>query len=196
MAMSGLPEGTLTFLLTDLVASTRAWESSPAGMRDAMARHDRIVAFCLESHHGSDGGRAGDSVLAVFRRAGDAAACALALQREFAREPWPPGAELKARIALHTGEAELREGRYHGQALNRCARLLATCHGGQVLLTQATEQLLVDEQPAGTRLRDLGMHHLKDLTRPEHVFQLVDLDHPAEFPPIESVPRQLTNLPV
>jgi predicted ATPase/class 3 adenylate cyclase len=195
MGTAELPEGTLTFLLTDLVASTRSWESSPAGMRESMARHDRIVAGCLRRHQGADVGRAGDSVLAVFRRAGDAAACALALQREFAAEPWPADTHVKARIALHTGETELRDGRYHGVALNRCARLLATCHGGQVLLTQVTEQLLVDELPLGTALWDLGLHRLKDLTRPERVFQLVDLDHPVEFPPILSLTRQLTNLP-
>lgn len=195
MGIAELPEGTLTFLLTDLVASTRSWESSPAGMREVMARHDRIVADCLQRHHGADVGRAGDSVLAAFSRAGDAAACALALQRGFAAEPWPADTRVKARIALHTGETELREGRYHGVALNRCARLLATCHGGQVLLTQVTEQLLVDELPAGTGLWDLGLHRLKDLTRPERVFQLVDLDQPTEFPPILSLTRQLTNLP-
>lgn len=195
MGTAELPEGTLTFLLTDLVASTRSWESSPAGMREAMARHDRIVADCLRRHLGADVGRAGDSVLAVFRRAGDAAACALALQREFDAEPWPADMHVKARIALHTGETELREGRYHGVALNRCARLLATCHGGQVLVTQVTEQLLLDELPPGTALWDLGMHRLKDLTRPERVFQLVDLDHPVEFPPILSLTRRLTNLP-
>jgi len=193
--MEGHPEGTLTFLLTDLVASTRAWEASPAGMREAMTRHDRIVSRCLKRHHGEDGGRAGDSVLAIFHRAGDGASCALALQREFAAEPWPQGTRLRTRIALHTGEVQHREGRYYGQALNRCARLLATCHGGQVLISQATEQLLLDELPAGATLWDLGLHRLKDLTRPEHVFQLVDLDAPTEFPPILSLPRQVTNLP-
>ena len=195
MPMAGHPEGTLTFLLTDLVASTRSWEASPAGMRDAMVRHDRIVARCLKRHHGEDGGRAGDSVLAVFHRAGDAASCALALQREFAAGPWPADTRLTARIALHSGEVQHREGRYYGQALNRCARLLATCHGGQVLISQATEQLVVDELPGRAALRDLGLHRLKDLKRTEHVFQLVDLDNPKEFPPILSVPRQITNLP-
>lgn len=193
--MAGHPEGALTFLLTDLVASTSEWEASPAGMRDAMARHDRIVARCLKRHHGEDAGRAGDSVLAVFQRAGEAATCALALQREFAAEPWPPETRLKTRIALHTGEVQRREGRYYGQALNRCARLLATSHGGQVLISQATEQLLVDELPARAALWDLGLHRLKDLARPEHVFQLVDLDNPKEFAPIRSLSRQATNLP-
>ncbi len=147
--MAGLPEGTLTFMLTDVVGSTRTWESAPAAMREAMARHDRIVDRCLKQHHGTDvpSGRAGDSILAVFARAVDAAACALALQRDFAAEPWPAEINLEIRVALHSGEAELREDQYHGQVLNRCARLLATCHGGQVLLTSASEQLLVDELP-------------------------------------------------
>src|SRR2546430_13552510 len=120
-------------------------------MREAMARHDRILDRCLQQHHGTDvpSGRAGDSILAVFPRAVDAAACALSLQRDFAAERWPADVNLEIRVALHSGEAELRQGQYHGQVLNRCARLLATCHGGQVLLTSASEQLLVDELPAG-----------------------------------------------
>ncbi|HVS06511.1 MAG TPA: AAA family ATPase [Candidatus Dormibacteraeota bacterium] len=194
--MSGLPEGTLTFMLTDLVGSTRAWESAPAAMREAMARHDRIVDRCLQQHHGTEvpSGRAGDSILAVFSRAANAATGALSLQRDFAAERWPAEVTLEIRVALHSGEAELRQGQYHGQVLNRCARLLATCHGGQVLLTGATEQLLVDELPPRAELRNLGFHRLKDLTRPEHVFELVDADHPREFPPIRSQ-RPATNLP-
>jgi len=198
--MAGLPEGTLTFMLTDVVGSTRAWESAPAAMREAMAGHDRIVDDCLTQHHGTEvpSGRAGDSILAVFPRAADAASAAHALQRAFAAERWPAGAELEIRVALHSGEAELRQGQYHGQVLNRCARLLATCHGGQVLLTGATEQLLIDELPSSVELRDLGLHRLKDLTRPEHVFELVDAEQPREFPPIRSqqpasnLPTQLT----
>src|SRR6266567_3407915 len=195
--MAGLPEGTLTFMLTDVVGSTRTWESAPAAMREAMARHDRIVDRCLKQHHGTDvpSGRAGDSILAVFARAVDAAACALAFQRDFAAERWPAEINLEIRVALHSGEAELREDQYHGQVLNRCARLLATCHGGQVLLTSASEQLLVDELPAGAELRDLGLHRLRDLTRTEHVFELVDAEHPREFPPIRSQ-QPATNLPI
>ena len=195
--MAGLPQGTLTFMLTDLVGSTRAWESAPAAMREAMAGHDRIVDECLTQHHGTEvpSGRAGDSILAVFPRAADAATGALWLQRAFAAERWPVGVELEIRVALHSGEAELRQGQYHGQVLNRCARLLATCHGGQVLLTSVTEQLLVDELPPKIELRDLGLHRLKDLARPEHVFELVDASHPREFPPIRSQ-QPASNLPV
>src|SRR5713101_372599 len=196
--MAALPEGTLTFLLTDLVGSTRIWESAPAAMRDAMARHDRIVAGCLQRHRGIEvpSGRAGDSILAVFRSAMDAGTSAIALQSDFAREQWPAAVRLEVRVALHSGEAELRQGQYYGLVLNRCARLLATCHGGQILLSTATAQLLVDELPPRVELRDLGLHRLKDLTRPEHVFQLVDVDHPREFPPLRSLTRRLSNLPV
>ena len=198
MVARGLPEGTLTFLLTDMVGSTKAWESDPNLMRDVMSEHDRIVSQIVGRHDGVlvESGREGDSVLAVFRRAADAATCALALQRAFATGAWPPGEQVQIRIALHTGEAELREGHYHGPPLNRCARLLATCHGGQVLTTQATQQLLVDQLPAQATLWDLGNHRLKDLLRSEHVFQLVDVERPAEFPRIRSLPSELTNLPV
>ncbi|HYM49863.1 MAG TPA: NB-ARC domain-containing protein [Candidatus Limnocylindrales bacterium] len=196
--MAGLPQGTLTFMLSDLVASTKTWEATPVGMRDAMARHDRIVADALRRHHGHDvrSGRAGDSFLAVSRRAQDAAACALTLQREFAREPWPAGARLQIRITLHTGEAQLRAGQYYGIALARCARVLSACHGGQILMTAATQQLLADEPPPRSALRDLGFHRLKDLERPEHVYQLDDLDRPMEFPAIRSVLDAHSNLPI
>jgi len=196
--MAALPEGTLTFLFTDLVGSTQAWESAPAAMREAMAGHDRIVARCLLRHHGIEApsGRAGDSIVAVFRSGADAASCALALQRDFGRERWPSGMRLEIRVALHTGEAELRQGQYYGQVLNRAARLLATCHGGQILVSRATEQLLIDELPPRAELWDLGFHRLKDLTRPEHVFQLVDVDHPKEFPPIRSLTLRRSNLPI
>ncbi|HEY9287310.1 MAG TPA: tetratricopeptide repeat protein [Candidatus Dormibacteraeota bacterium] len=197
MPMVGLPEGTLTFFFTDLEGSTKTWETAPATMRQAMARHDQIVASVTDDHHGVDvhSGRAGDSTLTVFRRATDAVACALRLQRAFNDERWPEGIEMKIRVALHTGEAELRGNQYYGQPLNRCARLLATGYGGQILLTQATEELVVDELPVGASLRDLGFHRLKDLSRAEHVFELVDLEHPRQFPPIRSMRRESNNLP-
>jgi predicted ATPase/class 3 adenylate cyclase len=194
----GLPEGTLTFLLTDVVGSTRAWERAPAAMRDAMARHDRLLAAAFSEHQGTDvaAAHAGDSTLAVFRSAADAARCALAVQQRFAAEPWPNAAPLRIRIALHTGEAELRADQYYGQALNRCARLLAICQAGQILLTEATQQLLVDELPATGTLVDLGHRRLKDLSRPEHVFMLQDASRPQSFPGITSSRQGITNLPL
>ncbi|HEX6349542.1 MAG TPA: AAA family ATPase [Candidatus Dormibacteraeota bacterium] len=193
-----LPEGTLTFLLTDLESSTRAWEAQPQAMRAAMEQHDEIVQQAVDAHAGIqvEAGREGDSVLAVFRTATDGAACALALQRGFAAAAWPEGLRLAIRVSLHTGEAQLRGAHYFGLALNRCARLLALCHGGQVLVSMATRQVLGDAPPAGSQLLDLGLHRLKDLSRPEHVFQLVDLERPVEFPPLRSVRGRPSNLPV
>jgi predicted ATPase/class 3 adenylate cyclase/DNA-binding CsgD family transcriptional regulator len=195
--MARLPEGTTTFMLTDLESSTRAWESQPKAMRAAMARHDAILAATVRDHMGElvEPGREGDSVLAVFRTAATAALCALDIQKKFGTESWPEELALKMRIAMHTGEAQLREGHYFGAALNRCARLLTICHPGQILLTKATEALLVDEVPAGSDIEDLGLHRLKDLARPEQVFQLSDLASPSEFPGIKSITPQQTNIP-
>jgi class 3 adenylate cyclase len=186
--MALLPEGTITFVLTDLQGSTQAWERQPKAMRSAMARDDAILASLVSDHAGAlvEAGREGDSVLAVFRTAGAAAACALDVQNSFASKSWTEGLELKVRIALHTGEVQLRDGRYFGPALNRCARLLATCHPGQILLTKATEAMLADEIPTGASLQDLGLHRLKDLTRPEQVSNSTNWRARPSFP--RSVP--------
>ena len=197
-AMAALPEGIVAFLLTDLEGSTRLWEKRPGAMRKAMVQHDAILGRAVERNAGAlvEAGREGDSVLAVFRKTAGAAACALEIQREIAMAIWPPGVKLQLRVAIHAGEAQLRGGHYFGQVLNRCARMLATCHGGQIVLSKAAHEVLVDELPAGSEVWDLGLHRLKDLKRPEQIFQLVDLDRPTRFPPIRSLPRHLTNLPI
>ncbi len=184
-------------MLTDLQGSTQAWEKHPKAMRSAMVRHDAILASAVRDHKGElvEAGREGDSILAVFRTAATAAACALDIQKKFAAESWPEGLDLNVRVALHTGEAQLRQGHYFGPALNRCARLLAACHPGQILMTKATESMLADESPPNAELQDLGVHHFKDLARPEQVFQLNDLARPLDFPRIQSLPRQQTNMP-
>ncbi|HVC78201.1 MAG TPA: LuxR C-terminal-related transcriptional regulator [Candidatus Micrarchaeaceae archaeon] len=195
--MARLPEGTITFMLTDLQGSTQAWEKLPKAMRAAMAKHDAILARAVRDNAGElvEAGREGDSVLAVFRTAASAASCALEVQKNFATESWPDGLDMRVRLALHTGEAQLRDDHYFGPALNRCARLLASCHPGQILLTKATESMLADELPESSELLDLGSHRLKDLARPEQVFQLNDLTHPSEFPRIQSSPQHQTNMP-
>jgi predicted ATPase/class 3 adenylate cyclase/DNA-binding CsgD family transcriptional regulator len=195
--MGRLPEGTITFMLTDLQGSTQAWEAQPKAMRAAMARHDAILTSTIKDHKGElvEAGREGDSVLAVFMTAANAATCALDIQKSFATEVWAEGLEMKVRVALHTGEAQLREGHYFGSARNRCARLLAICHPGQTLLTKATETMLVDERPPGSELQDLGLHRLKDLARPEHVFELEDLTRTTKFPRLQTEPQPKTNMP-
>ena len=129
-----LPAGTVTFMLTDVEGSTRLWESDPEAMTEAIARHYELLDAAVALHGGVrpvEQGE-GDSVVAAFTRASDALAAALDVQLAFQAEPWPAGAAVRMRIALHTAEAQLRdEGNYFGQAVNRCARLRAVAHGGQ-----------------------------------------------------------------
>jgi predicted ATPase/class 3 adenylate cyclase len=195
---SHLPVGTVTFMLTDIEGSTRLWESAPGAMGAAVARHYELldVAIALRGGVRPVEQGEGDSVVAVFTRASDALAAALDVQRAFHSEDWPHGVPLRLRIALHTAEAQLRdEGNYFGQAVNRCARLRAVAHGGQVVLSRTARDLALDRLPEGAELADLGVHRLRDLGRPEHVFGLVHPDLPAGFGPLRSLDTLLNNLP-
>jgi predicted ATPase/class 3 adenylate cyclase/Tfp pilus assembly protein PilF len=197
--MPDLPTGIVTFCLTDIEGSTRLWEQHPEQMRAALARHDSLAAAIMEQHRGvvlkSRG--EGDSLFVVFARATDAVAAACALQQSFVAEPWPPETPLSIRMALHTGEADLQDGDYYGATVNRCARLRAIGHGGQLLLSLATAELVRDHLPEGSSLRALGLHRLRDLTHPEQVFQFM---HPllrTDFPSLRSLnnPSLPNNLP-
>src|SRR5689334_9222859 len=173
--MTNLPSGTVTFLFTDIEGSTRLWELHPEAARAALARHDALVEEIVQGAGGAvvrPRGE-GDSRFAVFSRSTDAVSAAAALQRALFSEPWPTPMPLRVRMALHTGEADLREGDYYGSAVNRCARLRSAAHGGQTLLSQATYDLVRGTLPSGAELLDMGEHRLKDLQRPEHIFQLV-----------------------
>ena len=196
--MPDLPTGTVTFLFTDIEGSTALWEQHPEAARAALVRHDVLVEQIVAEHHGQvvrPRGE-GDSRFAVFARATDAIAAAAALQQAFAVEAWPTPAPLRVRMALHTGEADLREGDYYGSAVNRCARLRAVAHGGQTLATLATQELVRDSLPASITLRDLGVHRLKDLSRREHIFQLVAPGVRSAFPPLATLERAPNNLPL
>jgi class 3 adenylate cyclase len=195
---ASLPSGTITFLFTDVESSTQLWERHPDTMRQALVRHDALVETCVARFEGivvRPRGE-GDSRFAVFTRATDAVAAACALQQALHSEPWPTPTPLRVRMALHTGEADLRADDYYGPAVNRCARLRSSAHGGQTLLSAATWELVRDRLPPGAALRDLGEHGLKDIIRPEHIFQLVTPDVPADFPPLASHDTHLTNLAV
>src|SRR5262249_26866348 len=137
----------------------------------------------------------GDAFHAAFARAPDAVAAALEAQRRLQAEPWGEIGPVRVRMALHTGAAEERDGDYYGPTLNRAARLMSAGHGGQVLISQATYELIRDQPPEGASLRDLGEHRLKDLARPEHVFQLSSLALPSAFPPLRSLDSLPNNLP-
>src|SRR5690349_6108989 len=185
--MVGQPSGALTFLFTDIEGSTRLWERHPEAMRAALARHDALLRSAIEANHGQVIKATGDGVHAVFSAAHDGLSAVVAAQRALQSEPWSETGALRVRMALHTGEAALRDGDYYGPALNRAARLMALAAGGQSLASQATATLVQDNLPANLSLLDLGEHVLKDLVRPERVFQIVAPGLPAEFPPLPSL---------
>ncbi len=191
------PTGTVTFLFTDIEGSTRLWENSPDAMRPALARHDQILRETIAANSGYVFKTVGDAFCAAFATAPEAGQAALAIQRSLSAEPWATASPLRVRMALHTGVAEERDGDYFGQPLNRVARLLSAGHGGQTLLSLAAQELTRDRLPSSAALRDLGLRRLKDLDRPEHVFQLLHPSLPADFPPLRSLdnPDLPNNLP-
>jgi predicted ATPase/class 3 adenylate cyclase len=193
-----LPAGTVTFVLSDVESSTRLWEADPDAMGRALARHDAILAQTVREHGGTllKHKGEGDSAFAVFSRASDAVAAAIAAQRALGVEPWPDGCVIRVRMAVHTGEAELRDGDYYGPAVNRTARLRGIAHGGQTVISQATADLIRDRVPTGARLVDLGVHRLPDLGGAEVVFGLAHADIMSQFPPLRSLDSLPNNLPL
>uniref|UniRef100_UPI00286D5E76 ATP-binding protein n=1 Tax=Armatimonas sp. TaxID=1872638 RepID=UPI00286D5E76 len=190
-----IPSGTITLLFTDIEGSTKLWEAHPEAMQTALARHDALLREAIEANNGYVFKTIGDAFCAAFATAPEALATALTAQLALAQEDWPKPITLKVRMALHTGAVESREGDYFGQQLNRVARLLATGHGGQTLLTQAAQELIRDSLPPHTKLRDLGTHQLKDLARPEQVYQLQYPELPESFPALKSLSTHPNNLP-
>jgi predicted ATPase/class 3 adenylate cyclase/DNA-binding CsgD family transcriptional regulator len=194
-----LPLGTVTFLLTDVEGSTRRWEADPTAMAEAQAQVDTFIDETVARYGGArpmEQGE-GDSAVAAFARASDALAAALELQQKTIEHPWAMEPPLRLRMALHTGEAELtRDLTYFGNAINRCARLRDAAHGGQTVLSRATNDLILDHLPDGTSLKDLGPHRLKDLSRPEHVYQLCHPDLEGDLPALRSLDSFPNNLPL
>jgi len=194
--MADRPTGTITFLFTDIEGSTKLWERHPDAMKAALARHDALIKQAIEARGGYVFKTVGDAFCAAFAEPTDALEAALAAQRALNAETWAPeiGA-IRIRAALHTGVAEEREGDYFGPPVNRVARLLSAGHGGQTLITLATQALLRDNLPPKTSLLDLGEHRLKDLFRPEHIYQIATDGLAAEFPPLRTLDVRITNLP-
>ena len=153
--MASPPTGTLTFLFTDIEGSTRLWEHDAQGMQAALARHDELLRGAIEERGGYVFKTVGDAFCAAFLTAPDALEAALEIQRRLLSSEWEQAEPLRVRMALHTGAAEERDGDYFGPPLNRVARLLSAAHGGQVLLSLATQELVRDQLPTGTTFRDL-----------------------------------------
>jgi class 3 adenylate cyclase len=193
-----LPRGTVTYLFTDVQGSTRLWEQAPELMMTALEMHDRIIDRAAVENGGvsvKPRGE-GDSHFLVFTSASDAVNAAADIQRRLDATDWPTLKPLQVRIALHTGVAEVRSGDYYGTAVNRAARLRAIAHGSQTVASAATWELIKDSLPAGITVTDLGRHGLKDLSRPEHVFQ-IDVDGLVnDFPALKSLEATPNNLPV
>ena len=194
-----LPAGTVTFLLTDIEGSTRLWEAVPEAMEVALERHNRFLTGVIEDHGGvvvTSRGE-GDSFFAVFPGAVAAVEAAGACQLRLAGERWPGDAVLRVRMGLHTGEARVRgRGSVDHAPINRCARVKAAGHGGQVLVTKSTRDLVDGRLGGGFGLKRLGEFRLRDLSQPELIYQLTHAGLPAEFPPIRTVAERPGNLPL
>jgi predicted ATPase/class 3 adenylate cyclase len=187
---------TLTFVFTDIEGSTRLWEQFPAEMNAALEHHDTLMREIFTACEGTVFKTIGDAFCAVFANATAALRASVEIQHRILQETWELPQELRVRIALHTGEAEARDNDYFGPTLNRVARLLAAAHGGQVLITAATEELVSGNLPQGVLLRDLGEHRLRDLNRPERIFQIIHPELPSEFAALRGLESFSHNLPI
>ena len=199
--MTQLPSGTVTFLFTDIEGSTQLWEQYPDEMHGVLAQHDSILRRAIESNHGHVIKTTGDGFHAVFETAVDAIHATIEAQQKLQTPTATAGSqgpriELKVRMGVHTGEAELREGDYYGQSLNRSARIMAAGHGGQILLSSVTAELAREHLAAEIRMVDLGEHQLKDLIRPERIYQLNTPELLTDFPALHSLSTLPNNLPV
>jgi predicted ATPase/class 3 adenylate cyclase len=184
----GAPSGTVTFLFTDIEGSTRVWQLDEAAMREAVRRHDELLRATIEECRGVVFSTMGDGVAAAFTSAHAALRAASLAQERLTKAQWSTAEPVRVRIGLHSGEAEERDGDYFGTAVNRAARLMAIGHGGQVLCSSATAELV----EGNVTLLDLGEHRLRDLDRPVHVFQVGG----GSFPPLRSLSAFPGNLPI
>jgi predicted ATPase/class 3 adenylate cyclase len=190
-----LPSGTVTFLFTDLEGSTRLWEEHPEAMKPALARHDQILRDAVEANAGHIVKTTGDGLHAVFADAADGVGAAVAAQRGLGAASWPVPEPVRVRMGLHTGAAELRGGDYYGPAVNRAARIMSAANGGQILASLATEEVVSEALPPDVELVDLGEHRLRDLARPQRLFQVCVPDLAREFAPIRTADARPGNLP-
>jgi predicted ATPase/class 3 adenylate cyclase len=193
--LDALPQGTITLLFCDIDGNTRLWEQHPRAMPALLDQYDAVLREQIAAYRGLIFSTLGDSVRAVFARAPEALAAALAIQQALIAAPLVVPERPRVRMALHSGSAETRAGAYVGLTFNRAAQLLRAGHGEQILLSFATEELLRDELPHDVTLRDLGTHQLPGLSLPERIFQVVAPNLPLVFPALATLDAHPTNLP-
>ena len=197
MNPSKLPTGIVTFLYTDIQGSTPLWERDPQGMRNALARHNAVLADAIAAHGGHWYKTVGDAFQVAFADPAQAVAAAVAGQRGLARAKWGRTGPLLVRMGLHTGPAIAEETDYATtHTLNRVARITSAAHGGQILLSNEVVELARHHLPEGISLRDMGKHRMKGLTQLEHLFQVIVPGLPAIFPPIATLALSPNNLPL
>ena len=183
--MTELPQGTVTFLFTDIEGSTELLKRLGDGYAELLADQKRILRAAAEERGGREIDNQGDSFFFAFQRANEALAAAVVAQRALAEHDWPEGVEVRVRMGLHTGEPTVGDERYVGIGVHRAARIGSAAHGGQVLLSSATREL-VEEEKQGVVVRELGSYRLKDIDRPEHLYQLDIEGLQTDFPPIRA----------
>jgi alpha-glucoside transport system substrate-binding protein len=185
-AMVELPTGTVTFLFTDIEGSTQLVKRLGPDYDEVLEEHQRILRSRFAAYRGREIDTQGDSFFAAFARAGDAIGCAIDAQRALEGHDWPEKERVRVRMGLHSGEPRATGERYVGFGVHRAARIGAVGHGGQILVSNATRELVEDDLPPGTRLLELGAYALKDLDRPERLFQVVAPGLRHEFPPLKA----------
>lgn len=191
--MTDLPSGTVTFLFTDVEGSTRLLKAlGRERYARVLADYEHLLRASFAAADGQEIDTQGDAFFVVFRSAGDAIRAAEASQRALAGHSWPEAADVRVRMGMHTGEPAIGTNRYIGLGVHRAARICAAGHGGQVLLSKTTHDLLEDEEPSSSGFRDLGRQRLKDLDRPERIYQLIIPGLPSEFPPLKTLEAQPT----
>src|SRR5579859_4565567 len=194
--MRDLPAGTVTLLFTDIEGSTRLLQRLGERYSEVLAECRHLLRGAFVDFHGHEVDMQGDAFFVVFARAADAVSAAVEAQRALAAHVWPEGLEVRVRMGLHTGEPSLVSEGYTGVDIHQAARIMSAAHGGQVLLSQATRELVENTLPDGMALRDMGEHRLKDLQRPGHLYQLVIAGLPVDFPPLNTLNTHPNNLPI
>src|SRR5690348_6894999 len=193
--MRDLPTGTVTLLFTDIEGSTRLLQSLGEHYANVLADYRQLLRNVWQLWHGHEVDTQGDAFFVAFAHATDAVSAAIEAQRTLAAHAWPEGVEVCVRIGLHTGEPSLVAEGYTGIDVHHAARIMSAGHGGQVLLSQATRELVEHSLPNRVALRDMGEHRLKDIQHPSHIYQLVIAGLPNDFPPLNTLNTHPNNLP-
>ena len=189
--MTTPPTGTVTLLFTDIEGSTKLLQRAGDAYSDLLAVHRRLLREVFDAHNGYEVDTQGDAFFVAFASARDAVAAAAGAQQALAAHAWPEHCEVSVRIGVHTGEPQLVEGTYVGLDVHHAARVMAAAHGGQVLVSHATRELLAE----AFELLDLGAHRLKDLSRPEHLYQVKIEGLRSTFPALKTLENRPRTCP-